>query len=69
MANHAAATLLIASLLVAVVLADARVAVQVQRDIVRGICSSTPTISTLIGSSLTLIGTCVAVVELQVMLR
>jgi hypothetical protein len=36
MANHAAAALLIASLLVAVVLADARVAVQVQRDIVGG---------------------------------
>ncbi|KAM0868591.1 hypothetical protein ACQ4PT_041217 [Festuca glaucescens] len=36
MANHAAAALLIASLLAAVVLADARVTVQVQRDIVGG---------------------------------
>jgi hypothetical protein len=36
MANHGAAALLIASLLVAVVLADARVTVQVQRDIVGG---------------------------------
>ncbi|KAM3351915.1 hypothetical protein ACQJBY_023658 [Aegilops geniculata] len=36
MANHGAAALLIASLLVAVTLADARVAVQVRRDLNEG---------------------------------
>jgi hypothetical protein len=65
MANHGAAALLIASLLVAVVvLADARVTVQVQRDIVGGTYLHAVYADQL---NLTVIGTYVAAIELQVM--